>query len=118
MKEMKTIEERAAAYADEVFEKVLTAPWDEAEGILAEVYMDGARSELVHQWQPPETIGECEDDNVIMVWQGFHNGRWRIIASVDSPDVWTIWKDTVHRGDTLLGWMRFPYHEKLWAAWK
>lgn len=64
---MKTIEEKAQAYAERKFQEIAelyqTAPWPEFRAKLAEIYLDGATEALSTQWRDATKevpdIGQC-----------------------------------------------------------
>lgn len=111
---MKTIEEKATAYADGAVENTFEI-WhlkDEVIPRIEEAYKAGAREALKSQWHAPEELEEYECDRrftkVIAVYRSRYKGSWLTITSATSVIEWTDEREEIHKGDDLIAWMPIP----------
>ena len=75
---MKTIEEKAQAYAERKFQEIAelyqTAPWPEFRAKLAEIYLAGATEALASQWRDPKK-DLPELDQPILIREYYRSAR-------------------------------------------
>lgn len=72
---MKTIEEKAKAYADKVFEPVIGGgTWGELKQAFADAYTAGATEALAGQWQTPDSLASCKEERVITRYRSKYKG--------------------------------------------
>ena len=120
---MKTIEEKAQAYAERKFQEIAelyqTAPWPEFRAKLTEIYLDGATEALSTQWRDPkEELPEL--DQPILIREKYRSARTGKYVShvveelfVDVDQFSHLERVHSHLSYSITHWMPIPELPKL-----
>ena len=103
---MKSIEEKAKEYSEQIFAKALKAPWPEAKQFFEETYLAGATEALSSQWRSVEDELPEIDKEVVVIYSHALTPSCieKAIAYFDGEDWYTT--DGTHIRPTH--WMSIP----------
>lgn len=105
---MKTIDEKAKAYADKVFESAIAGTWGELKQSFADAYTAGAAEALASQWHltAKNDYPDCCEEVFVAYQSRYSDAIYYGVANFKN-DKWHTDED-VDLIDYIFAWMYIP----------